>query len=172
MLCSFLVKLERCMNLERKSLMIVKFWVYHIIKWHFPHSSNSLASPSLSKSFGYLSNLPYLQLENNMQFPLKSWHWGLGLCCYPLKYLRFHKLTPSPNDHPTYPMSFNHLVVFMVQKLLSIEGLFPSPPTPPLQDPKYYRNILLYFRLKEAEFNGTKQFQKHHFYGKHTQVRG
>ena len=56
---------------------------------------------------------------------------GLGLGCYPLKELRFQKLTPYPDYHTSSLLSCKPLVLLMVRRLISMGSCFPSPPDSP-----------------------------------------
>ena len=56
---------------------------------------------------------------------------GLGLCCSPLKEMRFQQPTTSPDYHKLSPLSCEPFVVLMVRRLISLGGCFSPPPTPP-----------------------------------------
>ena len=68
--------------------------------------------------------------KTQLQFPLYPWHWGLGLCFYPLKDMRFQQLTPSYDYYPKYTLCCNTLVLLILHRLISLRGCFPSPPDP------------------------------------------
>ena len=92
---------------------------------------------------GSASHIPSFQDKNQMQFTLYPWHWGLELCYSPLNYMMFRKLRPSPDYHPESPLCCDPLVVFMVWRMLSLGGLFPSPQTPPYLLNYYWNGRLI-----------------------------
>ena len=73
----------------------------------------------------------------HIRFHLYPWHWGLGLCCSPLKEVRFQQMTPSIDYFPAYTLCCDTLVVLMVRRLISLGGYFPSPLDPPPPPPLY-----------------------------------
>ena len=66
-----------------------------------------------------------------MEFPLYSWHWGLGVLCSTLKEPRFQQPNRSPDYHTVSTIKYEPLGLLMVWRLIYTGGCFPYPLKPP-----------------------------------------